>query len=601
MKCMRLKPCFVFHFLCLSCIIGNTAAAQYYYTGTTFGFKENEPLPFVKMRLKSNGMLYRSGNSGDFGLPSTAKYDTAICFAEGYDTITVPLVYNKKNTINMRLNATLQKKEDQRARLSNLTPNLLKETDQSFRTIGETYAALVENDFVKTRKYPTTGYSPSTNKASYANIRRFLNSGMYVTPEAVRLEEMVNYFSLSCTSFPPPNKVFQLESRLTDCPWNNDHLLLFINAQAKTINLDSIQPANLVFLIDNSGSMDTPNRLPLLKSAFTMLVKTLREKDRVAIVTYGGAAGIWLPPTPGNEKEKILASIANIEAGGATAGSNGIQLAYELIEANPIPNANNRVILATDGDFNVGISEEKALEFMIKKYKNSGVYLTCLGVGMGNYKDSKIETLARFGNGNFAYLDSEQEAEKVLVQEFTKHLYGIAINTTIELTMNPDLVNEYRLIGYDNQKEALSLKGYLLGSEIGAGYSLVSMLEIVPNDSTKIWKTTNSEQILGNISIHFSTPQEEKKELQETFEMKFNYVPFSELERSLRFASAVTMFGNILRKSSKLEDNHFDDILRVANESLNPNDKQQVEFIGLVEKARILYEKGDNNKRKNIR
>ena len=277
-----------------------------------------------------------------------------------------------------------------------------------------------------------------------------------------------------------------LKTTLSSCPWNADNQLFYINLSSKKLNLDTLPPSNLVFLIDISGSMDMPNRLPLLKSAFRFLVNNLRDKDSVAIVVYGGTIGTMLNTTSGGEKEKILKAIDELVPGGSTPGESGIKLAYSVARNHFIKGGNNRVILATDGDFNVGLKTEEELDELITQQRESGIYLTCLGVGMGNYKDSKIQTLAKKGNGNFAYLDNFKEAEKVLLTEFTQTLYAVADDVYMNVEFNPEYVKEYRLIGFDNKvgalKDSLSI---IEGGEIGSGHSMVAMFEIVPTDINK--------------------------------------------------------------------------------------------------------------------
>jgi Ca-activated chloride channel family protein len=563
--------------------------AQYYLTGTTLD-SSNNPLPFVKIRLHSNGVLYQSGNGGGFGLPSAKKSDSATCILEGYDTLVTLLSSGGPNQVILNLNKQSKKEPPQPSRLASLTKNLMKDPSYTSQAFGESYSEVIENGFVRTATFPSTGFSPNANNAAYSNIRRFINNQSQVPTDAVRPEEMINYFSLSTALPPAPEAVFNVETNITDCPWNSKNLLLFVNAQAQTLKLDKVPPANLVFLIDNSGSMDMPNRLPLLKAGFKMLVKNLRDTDRVAIVTYGGTAAIDLPPTSGREKDKIIKAIQEIVPGGSTPGSRGIQLAYQLATTNPIPNGNNRVILATDGDFNVGITAEKELEELIESYKNTGVFLTCLGVGMGNYKDSKIEVLARHGNGNFAYLDKEQEAEKVLVKELTQNLYAVASDVTFHIDLDPKLIKEYRLIGYDNRREAVKdSSSRLLGVEIGSGYSMVSVLEIEPADTSAQWRNSVAEAIAGAVKINCVDPKTGAAVYIPPTPIPFNYKSFNETDPRLRFATAITMFGSLLRRSPFSKNMSFSDIVPIATAAIDNNDPLQLEFLELVEGANAIY------------
>ncbi|MEO8416374.1 MAG: YfbK domain-containing protein, partial [Ginsengibacter sp.] len=346
--------------------------------------------------------------------------------------------------------------------------------------------------------------------------------------------------------------------------------------------------SNLVFLIDVSGSMDLPNRLPLLKEAFRLLVKNLRQKDTVSIVVYGGSVGTWLQPTSGDQKEKITKAIEELTASGDTPGEAAIRSAYKLAENTFIKGGNNRIILATDGDFNIGQTSEKELEELIARERQTGVYLTCLGVGMGNYKDSKIEVLAKKGNGNFAYIDDIREAEKVLVTEFTQTMYSIANDVYISIIFNPGAVKEYRLIGYDNKRNVLAEKGDdLEGGEIGAGTGNTAVFEIVPANTDSGIKSHSS--YFANVNLHFRLPSDTTENFA-TYICPRNYVPFDSISRSLRFATAVTMFGLKLRESQYLPDNvDWDEINNIARSSLAPGDYLENEFTGLVDKCKTIY------------
>jgi Ca-activated chloride channel homolog len=565
-------------------------SCQYYLTGTTVS-DTTQTTPYVKILLHSNKLLYRSGATGDFGIPSPYNADTISVWAEGFDTSVHVVVHGRHNIIFLSPTAETKRKEYERGRLSNLVPNLKKVDEPYYPTHGETYPVLVENPIVNTLKYPVTGFSPNSNKASYSNIRRFIRNNMMVPPHAVRVEEIINYFSLSCVQKPAANEVFAIDSRITDCPWNTHNKLLFVNAIATSLDFSKVPPANLVFLIDNSGSMDMPNRLPLLKSAFTMLVKSLRPVDRVSIVTYGGMAGIHLPPTYGSDKDSILSAIDLLEASGSTAGSGGIHLAYQLALANPIPNSNNRVILATDGDFNVGITAEKELEDLITRYRKTGVNLTCLGVGMGNLKDSKIETLARHGNGTYAYLDSEQEAEKVMVQELTQNLYSVASDVTVHIELNPGFIKQYKLIGYENRRGAVyNEKSFLVGGDIGSGFALNALFEITLTDSSKGFITSNYNQRLGKLAMRYvdaSQPIQGQKELNHTIEL--NYLPFAETDKSIQFLTAATIYGSLLKNQEAFKNMSYEKVSELVFSAHNATIKEQVEFLKLVNQTALIY------------
>jgi Ca-activated chloride channel family protein len=344
--------------------------------------------------------------------------------------------------------------------------------------------------------------------------------------------------------------------------------------------------------------MDMPNRLPLLKSAFRLLVNNLRAKDSVSIVDYGGVTGIMLNCTSGSEKEKILKAIDELEPGGTTPGESGIKLAYSVARNHYIDNGNNRVILATDGDFNVGLKTEDELDELITKEKESGIYLTCLGVGMGNYKDSKIQTLATKGNGNFAYLDNFMEAQKVLLKEFTQTLYAVADNVYMNVEFNPEFVKEYRLIGFDNKVGALrDTMSIIEGGEIGSGYSMVALFEIVPTDlNLNAVKNNFTTGKFADIRLEYQYPNDDKSTFHDNYSSGFDFVPFNELNKCYQFSSAVALFGSLLRNSPFVKTATWNDVVVLAQSSSGANDLLQKEFIGIVLQAKSLYSKGKKKK-----
>ena len=338
--------------------------------------------------------------------------------------------------------------------------------------------------------------------------------------------------------------------------------------------------------------MDVPNRLPLVKAAFQLLVKNLREQDTVSIVLYGGTVVVWLPPTGGAEKQKITRSIEELSAHGDTPGESAIKMAYKIAEKSFIKGGNNRVILATDGDFNVGETSEKALEELITEKRKSGIYLTCLGVGMGNFKDSKLQTLAKRGNGNYAYLDDLQEAEKVLVKEMTQTFFSVADNVFLNVYFNPDLVKNYRLIGFDNRKDALADSiGDLEGGELGSGNSVLAMFEITPAiaDSNSLHYITN----IGRVTLKYTLPQT-KEPIELNYDCPTNYLNFQRIDREFKLGTAIAMFGMKLRQSQYLYNVNWSDIEKIAKDAYDPDDYLQKEFYQLLAFAKKIY----GNKRK---
>lgn len=433
--------------------------------------------------------------------------------------------------------------------------------NNNFNTEG--YAPVNENGYRNVRNNPLSTFSIDVDNASYSNIRRFINSGSLPPADAVRIEEMINYFRYD---YPEPRgeHPFTVYTELAVCPWNARHHLLMIGLRGKSIDKSSLPPSNLVFLIDVSGSMNDPNKLPLLKSAFGLLVNELRPQDRVAIVVYAGAAGLVLESTPGNRKEAIMHAIDNLEAGGSTAGGAGLRLAYREAEKNFIKGGNNRIILATDGDFNVGESSNGSMERLVEEKRELGVFITVLGFGMGNYKDDKMEIIADKGNGNYSYIDNLQEARRVLVREFGGTLFTIAKDVKFQLEFNPARVDSYRLIGYENRllnDEDFNDDTKDAG-EMGSGHMVTALYEIVPAGSGEnipsvdplkyqVSRKIQDENFSGElltIKVRYKLPDGHTSRLLEK-PVASRPADISEVSGNLRFAAAVAEFGMILRES----------------------------------------------------
>ncbi|HEX5027012.1 MAG TPA: von Willebrand factor type A domain-containing protein [Agriterribacter sp.] len=564
-----------------------TASAQYYLRGE-IADENNNPLQNVRIVLHSTGYLHSSGVGGAFGIPSSKKIDSISLSLDGYESVSLSVNTSEYQKLTLKMlpyTASLQKHY-----LLSLTTSLKDLSDHRKSIADETYSALIENGFVQTGDNPVTGITLNVNRASYSNIRRFINMHSEVPEDAVRIEEMLNYFNFNYIE-PGADSIFTIRSQLSSCPWNEENQLLFLQVSSKKLNLDSVPPSNLVFLIDVSGSMDMPNRLPLLKSAFRKLVANLRPVDKVSIVVYGGVTGVMLQPTNGDQKEKILQAIEEIAAGGFTPGEAGIRQAYRLAGNTFIKDGNNRVILATDGDFNVGESGETELESLILKMKQGGIYLTCLGVGMGNYKDSKIEILAKKGNGNFAYLDDEREGEKVLVKELTQTLYAVADNVSLNVHFNPKAISTYRLIGFDNKRTAIQdTASTLEGGEIGSGHSVIAVFEVAPDKSSNNPPSaTEVAEKLATITINYSLPG--KKELiKQVYNCRNNYKPLNNLDPYFSFATSVCMFGGFLHSSPYLKKATWDDVLALAKTSMDVTNPLHNEFVDMVTNAQKIYE-----------
>jgi Ca-activated chloride channel family protein len=573
------------------------ANAQYYLRGEVKD-EQGRFLPLVKIQLHSkSGFPYYSGSSGVFGIPSSLKIDTVTLTLDGYETLKKPVETSKYQTLVMKMLSGLTNTTKQR--LSSVTKNALTNKPHYADVMGgESYSNAIENDFVDAKTFPETGFALNVDRASYSNIRRFINMKMKVPPEAVRIEEMLNYFNLR-KEVTPEDGVFAATTSVTSCPWNAQHHLLFLNIKAKKLDLTKVPPSNLVFLIDVSGSMDMPNRLPLVQSAFKLLVENLRPIDSVTIVTYGGVVSLGLAPTSGAEKQKIIDAIEGLVPDGDTPGETAIKLAYKMAQRSFINGGNNRVILATDGDFNVGQSTEKELEEMIAKYRQSGIYLTCLGVGMGNYKDSKLEALAKRGNGNFAYLDNEKEVEKVLVKEFTQTLFAVANDVFLDIAFNPDMVMQYRLIGFDNKLTAITdSSSELEGGEIGGGHAMMALFEIVPTPKNiSVCLAKDFTVPLANIKLRYQKTGDTKL-MHQNFHVPHNFKDIQVADSTIRFAAAVALFGAALKESKHINTNdNWDFIKNLAVTASTPNNLLQMEFVELIDKAKKIYAPNKKSKR----
>jgi Ca-activated chloride channel family protein len=567
-------------FLCLSAY---PVFSQYYLRGEIKDSR-GRLLEGVKINLSSRGnYAYYSGNGGTFGIPVSVVSDTISLSIEGYETLKAVVDTRKFQSFLMKMLPSLAHQYS--TKLTSATTNLKAETSTTFSMLGESYTNLVENNFVDADRYPETGFALNVDRAAYANIRRFLSNEMRVPQDAVRIEEMLNYFNFERLQSTPNPREFQSRSLLSTCPWNAGNRLLFLNITAPKLNLDSIPASNLVFLIDISGSMDKPNRLPLLQSAFKLLTENLRAKDTLTIVTYGGGVGVVLAPTGGNNKQKINEVIDSLSANGDTPGEGAIRIAYNLAKKNFIADGNNRVILATDGDFNIGQTSEKELEDLITGFRQTGIYLTCLGVGMGNYKDSKLETLAKKGNGNFAYIDNLQEAQKVLVTEFTQTIYSVADNASVKINFDPSIVKEYRLIGFDNKQNAIKdSTSELEGGEVGSGHSVMAIFEIRPNANEKSFQGIPFASMLLQFRV-----ARNKAVIKQEFKALYNLVPIDKADSAYRFAASVALFGSLLKQSRFVKDVSWDELQVLARSSVNPANHYQQEFMELIDKAIKVY------------
>mgnify|MGYP002784289746 CR=1 FL=1 len=468
----------------------------------------------------------------------------------------------------------------------------------------EGYNPIDENPFQRPITNPLSTFSIDVDTASYSNVRRFIKQGQQPPKDAVRIEELINYFSYDYPQ-PTDNQPFSVTTDLANAPWNPKHKVVQIGIQGKQLQATATPPSNLVFLVDVSGSMSQPNKLPLVKQSLCLLVNELKASDRVTLVVYAGQAGLVLPPTPGNQKATIMDAIERLEAGGSTAGGAGIQLAYQEAKKNFLPNGNNRVILATDGDFNVGLSSDAELVRLVEQKRDQGIFLTVLGYGMGNYKDSKMEQLANKGNGNYAYIDTILEARKVLVNDIRATLFTIAKDVKIQIEFNPTKVQAYRLIGYENRllRDQDFNDDTKDAGEVGAGHSVTALYEIIPTgvetdiklpriDSLKYQSTDPSNSTPTNelmqVKIRYKDPNGSASKLitRTVIDQATN---LDRASTNLKFATAVALYGMLLRDSEYKGTTNLDMVLQLATQAKGSDrEGYRDEFIRLVQRYQKL-------------
>ena len=529
----------------------------------------------------------------------------------GYETQTVKVTSERLN-ITMQANSQIleecvvvgygmQKQVSMCGAVSNIMPGIMTRRAYTYDMNTEEYKNIEENGFKKVNENPLSTFSIDVDAASYSNMRRYLNRGELPPADAIRTEELINYFSYN---YPQPTgkDPIKITTEIGSCPWNKNHRLVRIGVKAKEIPTEKLPVSNLVFLIDVSGSMYGPQRLGLVQSSLKLLVNNLRDADRVAIVVYSGSAGERLPSTSGSDKQKIREAIDELTAGGSTAGGEGIKLAYKIAKKNFVKEGNNRIILCTDGDFNVGVSSNEGLENLIEQERKSGVYLTVLGYGMGNYKDSKMQILAEKGNGNHAYIDNLQEANRVLVNEFGATMYTVAKDVKLQIEFNPSQVQAYRLIGYESRllKDEDFNNDVKDAGEMGAGHTVTAFYEVVPAgvesnfvnkvDDLKYQKkvkpalqpVTGSKELL-TVKLRYKAPDED---ISKKLELPLVDNKGNNVSSDFRFAAAVAMFGQLLRDSDFKGDATYAQVIAMAKTALD-NDKRgyRREFLRLVETA----------------
>lgn len=595
------------------------------------------PVYGAQVQVKGGGAATSSDAAGNFSLRLTNPKATLVITAAGYDPQYVKV--NGRPVINISMKATATvladtmlaaeipvtaygvktytwsgaAKKEMISRQYLATRNVADQfkyydrRDKLTDHEREGYDRIVENQFLKVKDNPLSTFSIDVDAASYSNIRRFLNEGKLPPEGAIRIEEMVNYFHYDYPQ-PKADQPFSINTEISVAPWNKEHRLVLIGLQGKKIPVENLPASNLTFLIDVSGSMMDEDKLPLVKASMKLLVDQLREQDRISMVVYAGAAGLVLPPTSGANKNMIKEAIDKLEAGGSTAGGEGIRLAYATAKRYFIKGGNNRVILCTDGDFNVGESSDDAMERLIENERKSGVFLSVLGFGMGNYQDAKMQKLADKGNGNHNYIDGLPEAKKVLVNEFGGTLFTIAKDVKLQIEFNPAYVQGYRLIGYENRmlaKEDFNNDKKDAG-ELGSGHTVTALYEIIPVgihsdflspvDSLKYQsnidlfsRTVHSTEML-TVKFRYKEPDGETSKLIEHPVMD-SRIDISRTSDNFRFAAAVAESGLVLRNSEFSSAANLEQAVTLAKNALGKDDQgYRAEFIQLIRKAMQLKE-----------
>jgi Ca-activated chloride channel homolog len=582
-------------------------------SGKVTAATNNGALPGVNVHLKGTKISTITDGNGEYRISVPASGGTLGFSFIGYVTKEVRI--GSQSTIDIVLEEDLSEIEEvvvtgystkSRRHMKAGAPAESKimydmartyEPEQQPQWNTEEYNAIEENVFREALKNPLSTFSIDVDAASYSNVRRFINNGQRPPKDIVRIEEMINYFDYDYDQ-PKGDEPFAIHTEISNAPWNVNHKLVHIGLHGKKIPTEKLPASNLVFLIDVSGSMDEPNKLPLLKSSLKMLVEQLRGQDHISIVVYAGAAGLVLEPTPGDEKRKILDALDQLQAGGSTAGGAGIKLAYEIAKKHFKQNGNNRVILATDGDFNVGESSNASMERLIEEKRKDGIFLTVLGYGMGNYKDSKMETLADKGNGNYAYIDNITEARKVLVNEFGGTLFTIAKDVKLQIEFNPAKVKAYRLIGYENRmlKNEDFNNDKKDAGDLGSGHTVTALYEIIPVgvdseffkiDALKYQNTvidpasSNSKELM-TVKFRYKKPDEDISKLI-VHTLHDNSVALSKTSNNFQWSASVAAFGMLLRDSEYIKNFSYDAVVQLAQQSKG-EDKEgyRIEFINIV-------------------
>lgn len=596
---------------------------EFILEGKVLDADTNEPLLFANVKVKEKNLSTQTDLNGDFRLKADFPINTIIVTYVGYTAEEIDVSGKSNITVRLKPSSVLNEIVVVDSKVYREGKALGYAVSATAKTHGtgnqgfigmqaednvdwntEDYDIINENRFLDPLNNPLSTFSIDVDGASYSNLRRYLNFGQMPPKDAVRIEEMVNYFDYTYQE-PEDDVPFSVYTETGPAPWNAKHKLVHIGLQGKKINTEDLPPSNLTFLIDVSGSMQAYNKLPLVKSSLRLLVEQLRPQDHVAIVVYASASGLVLEPTSGKHKEKILQAVDNLRAGGSTAGAEGIRLAYQSARNHFKNEGNNRVILLTDGDFNVGVSSDAELVRIIDKERESGVFLTVLGFGMGNYKDNKMQKLADAGNGHHGYVDNITEARKVFVNEFGGTLFTIAKDVKIQVEFNPKHVQAYRLIGYENrmlQAEDFNDDKKDAG-EIGAGHTVTALYEIIPvgvkskfigevddlrfqeNSGEKV--SSHTDELLF-VKIRYKEPDGQKSKLLE-HPCENKTADLGNTTNAFRWSAAVASFGMLLRDSEFKGDADYALVETLSLEARGDDPYgYRHEFINMVQSMKAL-------------
>jgi Ca-activated chloride channel homolog len=601
--------------LCTS-FTGFTANAQKYITGKVSDINDNQLLNVLVTYKNSNIQTFTNSN-GEYSIVFDSTRIFLVFSLQGMATQEVKI--GKQSELNVILKP--EKKSKDKAKMVNVSvcnkmtvacEMAVASGNQSismapamnnadFNT--ENYSSIQENGFKNVLNQPLSTFSIDVDNASYSNIRRFINMGQLPPKDAVRIEEMINYFNYDYKQ-PDGDKPFSVTTEIASCPWNTNHNLLLIGLQGKEIAKENIPPSNLVFLLDVSGSMESPNKLPLVKSALKMLVDQLRPQDKVSIIVYAGAAGMVLDATPGSNKKKIIEAIDNLSAGGSTAGGEGLKLAYKIADDNRIEKGNNRIILATDGDFNVGVSSDSEMEQIVSSERDKGIFITVLGFGMGNYKDNKLEIISDKGNGNYSYIDNIQEARKVFIKEFGGTLFTIAKDVKLQIEFNPAKVKAYRLIGYENR--LLNSEDFKNdkkdAGEMGSGHQVTALYEIIPagtdepipeidplkyQKKEQVKNNTNSNEV-ATLKFRYKKP-DENNSIADSITINEPKNRQANISSNFKLVAGIAQFGMLLRNSEFKGGSNVENTVALIKSGRGNDEEGYVgEMIRMIESAQAL-------------